>query len=36
MDKGKAENYSNNIDDNNARDSNYRNSDNGNATPISG
>jgi len=36
MDKGKAENYSDNTDNNNTRDGNCRNSDNSNATPISG
>ena len=35
MDKGKAENYSNNIDNDDAGDSNHRNSDDGNVTPIS-
>jgi len=36
MDEGKAENYSNNIDNNNARDSDCRNSDDGNVISISG
>ena len=36
MDKGKAKNYSDNIDDNNAGDSDCRNSDDSNITPISG
>jgi len=35
MDKGKAKNYSNDMDNNNARDSDCRNSNNGNTTPIS-
>jgi len=36
MDKGKAENYNDDIDNNDAGDSDCRNSDNGNITPISG
>jgi len=35
MDESKAKNYSDNIDDNDTGDSDCRNSDDGNAIPIS-
>ena len=35
MYKGKAKNYSDDTDNNNSRDSNCRNNDDSNATPIS-
>jgi len=36
MDEDKAENYSDNMDDDDAGDSDCRNSDDSNITPISG
>ena len=36
MDKGKAKNYSDDMDNNDTRDGDCRNSDDGNVTPISG
>ena len=35
MDEGKAKNYSDDIDNDDARDGNCRNSDDGNTIPIS-